>query len=377
MSRLISIPASVLVMTLASAVHAEESADASGDVEEARASEQEDDRAAATDLSRAGSSSAATGDESSDNATNEAEAVEDDAKPAVPASIRRYLDGGDPMRQMRPKRASGGSSASDRPEAGSTRRARSRSRVPSCEEAPRPAGEQPFQPGESFTYDVDIMGMRAGRLTIGVEASGAGPLSFSATTRTNSFFANIRDVDGRATSYTRDSSLLPVRYREDSTEDGVRKWSEVLFPSKRSEVDVRFGVDERERRVRYPVMDSPLDVLSLVYYLRTLELEVGEEICLDVFASRRIWRVRADVTREEFIRTPAGGFETVKVSGTAQRIDRPNVEREVHFWFAKDEKRTPVAAMSRIDLGPVRARLTRLDEPSTESRRSSTGGGRW
>ncbi|MFW5879154.1 MAG: DUF3108 domain-containing protein [Myxococcota bacterium] len=246
-----------------------------------------------------------------------------------------------------------------------------------CEEPPRPAGPHPFLPGESLVFDIDVMGVRAGTLTLTVDPPSGGGHSFSAATRTNSFFENVREVEGRATSFSRNAGLRPLRYREDSTEDGVEKWSEVLFPAGRKEVDVRYGIGERERRVRYPVTSEPMDLLSLVYYLRTLELSAEDSFCLDVYANRRVWRVTGEVQGEEFVRTPAGGFETWHVAGKAQRLDAPNLEREVHFWIAQNERRTPVAVMSTIDLGPIRARLSRIDDPESPERSTPSTGGRW
>ncbi len=288
------------------------------------------------------------------------------------------------LRQVRPAAPSGksiekqstGKASTEQKTAPQPRRAGGSTRVQPCAEAPLPPGTIPFEAGESITFDVDIMGVRAARLTLTVDEQDGGGMSFSAKTRTNAFFANVREVEGRAKSYARDGGLTPARYTEDAVEDGVRKWAEVLFPSGRKEVDVRFGIGERERRVRYPVTATPHDLLSTFYYLRTIDLSVGQEICLDVYGNRRVWRVSGKVAEEEFIRTPAGGFETWRLSGTATRMDLPRVEREVHVWITKDDRRMPVAAMSSIDLGPVRARLSSTDD-GRASRRPDYGGGRW
>lgn len=252
-----------------------------------------------------------------------------------------------------------------------------RTRVEACEEKAVPAGTYRFQSGESLYYDLDIMGVRAGTLNLTVNSAEGSAPSFTATTSTNSFFASIRSMEGTATSYSRDRSLYPARYREDSTEDGVRKWAEVIFHSRNNEVDVRFGIGQRERRLRHPVTDTPFDLISLSYYLRTVNLEIGDSFCFDVYANRLMWRVAGTVEEEEFIRTPAGGFETWRFSGTATRMDNPNIEREIHTWIAQNEQRTPVAAMSTIDLGPVRARISRIEGPGGTQRQSTPGGGRW
>jgi hypothetical protein len=312
-----------------------------------------------------------------------APAPEGKAAPAVPAApevapVRRIEGPRLPdTRRLQGERGGEATEGGGAPRPAQASTARDRTRVAACGESPAPAGAHTFQPGESLVFDVDIMGVRAGSLNLSVTPSQGGGLAFTAAARTNNFFANVREVDGRATSFTRDGTLHPARYREDATEDGVRKWAEVVFPAGRHEVDVRFGVGERERRVRYPVTDTPHDLISVVYYLRTLDLSIGQSFCLDVYGNRRMWRISGKVEDEEFVNTPAGGFETWRLSGSAQRMDLPSFERELHVWIAQDERRTPVAAMSSIDLGPVRARLSRLGGAGGQERRPDYGGGRW
>ncbi len=322
--------------------------------------------------------SSADSDESTkDSGDKKAETTEEQRR--VPDRIRRsFLRSDSPASlKVREGAIEPRGSTETKSTTGPRERGPRRSPVAPCGQPAPPAGEHPFVPGETLLYDLDIMGMRAGTLTLTVDPPTGGGSSFSASTRTNTFFASIREVEGRARTFTDTEGLRPIRYREDSTEDGVRKWAEVLFPKGRNEVDVRFGIGQRERRVRYPVTDTPLDILTVVYYLRTINLSVGDELCLDVYANRRVWRVSGSVEAEEFVRTPAGGFETLRLSGTAKRMDRPSIERELHLWFSKDEQQTPVAAMSVIDLGPVRARLSRLGSPSQQTQEPERGGGRW
>ena len=82
-------------------------------------------------------------------------------------------------------------------------------------------------------------------------------------------------------------------------------------------------------------------------------------------ANRRFWRFKGTVAASEKVDTAAGSFDTLRVDGTLQRADGGGPDRPVHFWFSKDARRLPVAAVSEVDLGPVRALLSRTSGSPT------------
>lgn len=239
-------------------------------------------------------------------------------------------------------------------------------RPPACEILPPDTGKRVFDIGESLTYDLDVMGVRAGRLSMEVARQDRKHLAINAWARSNTFFENVRKLDGRATSFTDAKTLRPYRYREDALEDGVTKWAEVVYPEGRPEVDVHYAIGKHERKNRYPMTTGAHDVISLIYYVRTLSLETDSQICLDVYGNRKVWRLRGKVEGEEWVSTPAGRFKTMHLSATAQRVDRPNYKKELHLWLSLDDRRLPVAVLGEIDLGAVRAVLADIDGPGAD-----------
>ena len=249
--------------------------------------------------------------------------------------------------------------------------------VAPCGGPPPAAGPVPFAPGEVLHYDLDVLGVRAGTLDLDVARDPAGGYAFRALARSNTFFENIRKVRGRATSYASARTLEPRRYREDATEDGVKKWAEVHFDPKDHQVDIAYAIGSHRRRVRYPLRYGPFDVLSVVYYVRTLPMKVGEHLCVDLYGNRKVWRLRGHVDGEEWIDTPAGKFKTWRLVGEAWRLDMPKYHRPIHLWISQDARRLPVAVVGEIDLGPVRAQLSRIGPASAEASPPDYGGGTW
>jgi hypothetical protein len=73
----------------------------------------------------------------------------------------------------------------------------------------------------------------------------------------------------------------------------------------------------------------------------------------------------------ERVESPAGTFQTIRIDAVLTRADGTGGKRPVHLWFSTDERRLPVAVVSEVDLGPVRAILSRMaasNAPGTSQR---------
>ena len=242
--------------------------------------------------------------------------------------------------------------------------------------APAPCGlpalretPAPFRPGETLTYDVDVMGMvKAGTLTLAVDPpmTGGSLLPLRARFRNTSVFAQMRKVRGHALSWVDAVTLRPQRYRDDAEEDGVRKTTDTRLdqpgPATMSwAFGERTGTSTLERR------GEVLDLVSMMYRLRASRLAPGDRLCFDLVANRRFWRLTGTVSeKSERVESAAGIFDAWRLDATLARAEGPGAPRPVHLWFSTDDRRLPVAAVSEIDVGPVRAMLSRVSGPGSD-----------
>lgn len=233
--------------------------------------------------------------------------------------------------------------------------------LPALRDAPRP-----FVTGEVLAFDFDVMGIvKAGTLTSTVEpAISRGTLvPLRARIRNTSVFAKVRRVKGFALSWTRADDLRPQRYRDETDEDGVRKWSDTRLDLA-GPITMEYAFGDRKGTATLERQGDVMDLLSFIYYLRAAALAPGQEICTDLAANRRFWRFRGTVVPgSERVQTAAGAFDAVRIDGVLTRADGSGGKRPVHFWYSKDARRLPLAAVSEVDLGPVRVMLTRISVP--------------
>lgn len=235
--------------------------------------------------------------------------------------------------------------------------------------APVP-GPPPFSAGEVLQYDVDVVGVRAGRMSFEV-LPGAGKgqdLSVRVRAESNTFFDKVRKVKAEIVSHLRSKDLRPSTFREDLTEGGINRIAKVTFPAGPAKgaryVDLEVRTSTGVRVSRHGVAGDAVDYVGGMYLFRALPLKVGESFCFETYALKRIWRVVGRVEGREQVSTPAGEFSTFHLKGVASRPGPgPLNTREVHVWITDDARRIPVAAVGVIDLGAVRATLYGAQRP--------------
>lgn len=251
---------------------------------------------------------------------------------------------------------------------------------PGCQPLPG-AASLPWQGGERLAYDVDVMGAQAGKLTLvafpPLGSGGSQEIPLRALAASNSFFSKIRHVRGRSSSYVRTRDLRPRKYNEETNEGGVLRSADVVFrrPDQGGSVSVKWKRDKRAGQEDFRSNESPFDSLSAAYFLRAMPLQVGQELCFDSYAIRKLWRVTGKVKGIETVKVPAGTFQAFHLEGSAVRMDKPESKREIHIWISNDEQRLPLAALGIMDLGPVRAQLVRVGGENDDAFEEEVSGG--
>ncbi len=243
--------------------------------------------------------------------------------------------------------------------------------VPKCEQRlPTLRSPLAFAPGELLEFDLDAMGATAGKMTMQVQKKTDSSLPVQIKVQTNSFFSKVRRVDATAVSYLHPKTLRTSRYTEDATENEARRTVDVAFNTKDRKVRVDYVSKGKPGRNDYSYEHEGLDVGGAIYMMRQLPMKEGLPVCFDVYGVRRMWRMTATVVKREHVSLPLGEFEAWHLSGTAVRLDKPSMKREVHVWISDDERRLPLAAVGTIDLGAVRATLTSYSRPGEKAKQA-------
>ena len=225
-----------------------------------------------------------------------------------------------------------------------------------------------FPVGEVLEYDLDALGAEAGKLTLKVLPKQSEALPVEVTARTNPFFAKVRRVKATATSYLHPRTLRPKRYVEDATENEVVRYADVSFKPESRQVNLDYRIADRPGKKVFRYAQEALDPVSAIFLLRQLPLAEGTSLCFDSYGIRSMWRVHGQVVGKEHVSLKVGEFDAWHLRGEAVRIDQPRSRREIHLWVSADERRLPLAAVGVMDVGAVRATLTRYARPDGTKR---------
>ena len=203
--------------------------------------------------------------------------------------------------------------------------------------------------GEHLEYDVRFGKLRVGRGSMSIRA--------------------ISDVRGREAWHTvlAISGGIPF-FRVD---DRLESWIDTrTFTSLRLAQQTRQGRYHRERHIEFfpdraamlehrdgaleeATVAEPLDEGALLYFVRTLPLNVGDRYSLDRYFKPDRNPVLLDVVRRERVQVPAGTFETIVIRPTIRSPGIFAESGEAEVWVTDDERRLMVQMKAKLSFGTL------------------------
>lgn len=209
--------------------------------------------------------------------------------------------------------------------------------------------EETFRKGETLDYTVTWMKVTGGTARMTIAPDGDGAYRITSVAKSSGGFARLFKIrDEIETIVARnDFSTLRITKRLDERGD---KLNEVTT------IDDGVATRKRKHIRRTPVPRPILDPISVIYYVRNLDLSPGKSHELTLYADLKIYTVHARVIRREVVTTPAGTFNTVLVEPEMLRAGVPREER-LFIWYSDDERRLPVRVRTDVKFGSVTATL--------------------
>jgi len=209
----------------------------------------------------------------------------------------------------------------------------------------------PFRAGEKFTYDASF----------GIIHIGAGTIELSGfdTVRSRLAWRATLTVTGGPPLYkVRDSTvswfdvrtLSSLRYVQRLREGGYRADRQFEIYPERA-VYVKSGKGEA------PSVAEPLDDTSILFFLRTIPLEVGQRYEFFRYFQPEGNPVVINVLRKERIKVPAGTFNTIVVQPQIAAQGLFSKKEGAEVWISDDSVRMVVQIRSHVKFGSLRLAL--------------------
>ena len=110
------------------------------------------------------------------------------------------------------------------------------------------------------------------------------------------------------------------------------------------------------------------DVLTVIYYLRTQQLEVGKSFEVPVTDAGRVFRIVVTAKEEKELDTALGNVKAIRVEPAM--FGETSLARgrgQLSIWITEDERHLPVRAQLKIDLGTFDIKLKRVTYPFAQN----------
>ncbi len=242
--------------------------------------------------------------------------------------------------------------------------------------------QSPFGIGEELAYDLTVAGANIGKMELKVgrprQVEGKLRLPLFGRARTSAFIAAFKRFEGRYMSMVDPHSLQPLGLKVESTYGQEDRWERVRFEKDQRFVGADVLLQGRELRREYDGDHDLTDILTLLYVARTLKLQSGMQVCQDVFASRRLWRMTATVEGSGQISTPAGTKDVWVVKTEFDRKpthglnNRKRPHMEVDIYLAKNASQTPLQFVIRSQGVEATGKLVRWSLKGTTQEKKWT-----
>lgn len=221
-----------------------------------------------------------------------------------------------------------------------------------------PAANNAFGENEKFTFVIRWGLIRGGFSTLEVngisEYAGRKCYNIVSRARSNKFFDTFYKVRNTNKSWMDVEGLYSHCFEKDQKEGRFRRHRliEFLYDKRLVKVHKSNAIDEKEMKA--PFLQ---DVLSALYYIRTLDLKNGETYTIDVCTEKGEWVLDVKVLKEETVKVPAGKFKCFKIKPEMKDDGIFKAKGDLYVWVTRDSNRIPVLLKSKILVGSIRAEL--------------------
>lgn len=211
----------------------------------------------------------------------------------------------------------------------------------------------PFGTGEKLTYSVQYGIVNAGEATLEIRnisiVDSIACYNIVSIARSNDVFSVFFKVRDRFVSLMDTTDLVSVRYEKNIREGKFKRQESVRFDQKRH----RAIYKDKE----VVIAPRTQDVLTSMYYIRTLPLKVGQSIALANHTDGKNYPLLIRVLRKERITVEAGTFDCLVVEPFLRGPAIFNQKGRLTVWVTDDKYKIPVLMKSKVIIGAISAVL--------------------
>ena len=214
------------------------------------------------------------------------------------------------------------------------------------------SGHSEIRVGEKLTYNVKMGIFSAGTQVVCVaEKSYIDSYSvyhIISHTKTNSFFSVFYKMDNCIEAFVDENSFTLRKLIKNLNEGSFhQKSSAILIPEE--------GVGNimiNNSLQTFSIPSFVLDIVSMPYYLRNIELNVNQKVLLNILTDAGIKTYEAKVETKETVSTNKGKFDSFRIVENKEKIK---------VWISADTQRLPVKISVGTNFGEIVGILEKVE----------------
>jgi hypothetical protein len=210
-----------------------------------------------------------------------------------------------------------------------------------------------FGKGERLVYSIQYGIVNAGEATLEIRniaiIDSTPCYNIVSNARTNDVFSVFYKVRDRYVSLMDTTELVSLRYEKHLREGKYKNDRYVVFDQKKHKA----YYEDKE----LPIAPRTQDILSAMYYTRTLPLEVGKSVALANHTDGRNYPLVVKVLGKERVKVEAGTFDCMIVEPFLRYPGIFKQKGRVKVWVTDDRYHIPVLVKSKVAIGEVSAVL--------------------
>ena len=214
-----------------------------------------------------------------------------------------------------------------------------------------------FGPGEKLYFDIGYGFINAGQATIEVaeliEYSERPCYQIVSLANSNKFFSSFFKVEDRVESIVDAIGIFSWHFEKHVREGNYR--ADRLYEFDQPKNLVYYGSDTIE------VAPYVQDALSVLYYIRTQDLKLGQSYFIENFTDGKKYPLEVKVHRRETIKVKAGKFDCLVVEPLFLTSGVFKHEGKLTVWLTDDRLKMPVLMKSKVLVGSISAELTNFE----------------
>jgi len=211
----------------------------------------------------------------------------------------------------------------------------------------------PFKVGERLTYTLQFNVIKMGRGYLSVESydtiSGVQSYHVRFRAKTSKFADNFYRVRDKIDIWLNMSNLTTLKLLKQLNEGNYHKNYDTSI-----DYNNLIAITNNDTlKINGPLRDP----YSLLYYFRTIPLEIGQILNFTTFDNKKLTDFQVIVDGKEIVKTPAGTFPCIIIKPFREGKTLLKNDGDMKIWFSDDELRLPVQIQIKLKFGSMLLQL--------------------